>query len=141
MKSAVPAYPKGRGLLAGKTVLVTAAAGTGIGYATARRCAEEGASVFLSDLHERRLREAAEKLERETGVRPGLQLCDVTQQAQVDALVAAAIGTWGHIDVLVNNAGLGGYAKVVEMQDEQWAKVLDVTLTETPTPCNPPLVL
>jgi len=131
MKTAVPEYPKGRGLLAGKTVLVTAAAGTGIGYATARRCAEEGAAVFLSDLHERRLHEASEKLERETGVRPGLQLCDVTQQAQVDALVAAAIGAWGHIDVLVNNAGLGGYAKVVEMQDEQWAKVLDVTLTAT----------
>lgn len=131
MKPAVPEYPKGRSLLAGKTVLVTAAAGTGIGYATARRCAEEGASVFLSDLHERRLHEAAEKLERETGVRPGLQLCDVTQQAQVDALVAAALGAWGHIDVLVNNAGLGGHAKVVEMRDEQWAKVLDVTLTAT----------
>lgn len=131
MKTAVPEYPKGRSLLAGKTVLVTAAAGTGIGYATARRCAEEGAAVFLSDLHERRLHEAAEKLERETGVRPGLQLCDVTQQDQVDALIAAAISAWGHIDVLVNNAGLGGHAKVVEMRDEQWAKVIDVTLTAT----------
>jgi len=129
MKPSAPEYPKGRGLLAGKTVLVTAAAGTGIGYATARRCAEEGAAVFLSDLHERRLREAAERLESETGVRPAYQLCDVTVQAQVDALVAAAIGNWGHVDVLVNNAGLGGYAKVVDMTDEQWSKVLDVTLT------------
>jgi 3-oxoacyl-[acyl-carrier protein] reductase len=127
----VPAHPKGHGLLAGKTVLVTAAAGTGIGYATARRCAEEGAAVFLSDLHERRLREAAEKLEAETGVRPGFQLCDVTQQAQVDALAAAAIAALGRVDVLVNNAGLGGYAKLVEMSDEQWSKVLDVTLTGT----------
>jgi len=124
-----PAYPEARGLLAGKTVLVTAAAGTGIGYATARRCAEEGAAVFLSDLHERRLREAAERLEKETGVRPGYQLCDVTAQAQVDALVRGALDAWGHVDVLVNNAGLGGYAKIVEMTDEQWAKVLDVTLT------------
>lgn len=47
----LPAYPKGRNLLAGKTVLVTAAAGTGIGFATARRCAEEGARVMLSDKH------------------------------------------------------------------------------------------
>ena len=131
MKPSAPEYPQGRALLAGKTVLITAAAGTGIGYATARRCAEEGAAVFLSDLHERRLREAAERLERETGVRPGYQLCDVTVQAQVDALVAAAIESWGHVDVLVNNAGLGGHAKIVDMTDEQWSKVLDVTLTAT----------
>lgn len=129
MTKAAPPYPEGRGLLAGKTVLVTAAAGTGIGYATARRCAEEGAAVYLSDLHERRLREAAERLEAETGVRPGYQLCDVTVQAQVDALVAKAIESWGHVDVLVNNAGLGGYAKVVDMTDDQWTRVLDVTLT------------
>jgi len=127
----LPEYPKGRNLLAGKTVIVTAAAGTGIGYATARRCAEEGAAVLLSDLHERRLREAAEKLERETGVRPDYRLCDVTVQAQVDALVASALDSWGRIDVLVNNAGLGGYAKVAEMTDEQWSKVLDVTLHGT----------
>jgi 3-oxoacyl-[acyl-carrier protein] reductase len=120
-----PEYPKGRSLLAGKTVLVTAAAGTGIGYATARRCAEEGAAVFLSDLHERRLREAAENLERETGVRPGLQLCDVTVQAQVDALVESALAAWGRIDVLVNNAGLGGYAKVVDMTDDHGSKVIE----------------
>ena len=131
MKPPAPPNPEGRALLAGKTVLITAAAGTGIGYAVARRCAEEGARIFLSDLHERRLREAAKKIERETGVRPGTQLCDVTQQAQVDALVRAAIDAWGRIDVLVNNAGLGGYAKVVEMTDEQWSKVLDVTLNGT----------
>jgi 3-oxoacyl-[acyl-carrier protein] reductase len=131
MKPSAPAYPQGRGLLAGKTVIVTAAAGTGIGYATARRCAEEGASVLLSDLHERRLREAGERLERETGVRPLVQLCDVTVQAQVDALAAAALAAWGRIDVLVNNAGLGGYAKIVDMSDEQWSRVLDVTLTAT----------
>ena len=131
MKPTAPPYPEGRSLLAGKTVLVTAAAGTGIGYAVARRCAEEGARIFLSDVHERRLREAAETIERETGVRPGYQLCDVTQQAQVDALVRAAIDAWGHVDVLVNNAGLGGYAKIIDMTDEQWSKVLDVTLTAT----------
>jgi 3-oxoacyl-[acyl-carrier protein] reductase len=131
MKPTAPPYPEGRSPLAGKTVLITAAAGTGIGYAVARRCAEEGARIFLSDLHERRLREASEKIESETGVRPGYQLCDVTQQAQVDALVRAALDAWGHVDVLVNNAGLGGYAKVVEMTDEQWSKVLDVTLTGT----------
>ncbi len=52
MKSSqIPSYPQGHQLLEGKTVLVTAAAGTGIGFATARRCAEEGATVMLSDIH------------------------------------------------------------------------------------------
>ena len=66
MSRTLPPYPRGRSLLAGKTVLITAAAGTGIGFATAKRCAEEGARVMLSDLHERRLREAAEQLEEQT---------------------------------------------------------------------------
>src|SRR5690606_39874213 len=50
----------------------------------------------------------------ETGQRPAVALCDVTQQAQVDALVATALAELGAIDVLVNNAGLGGYAKLVD---------------------------
>ena len=66
----VPPPPAGRDLLAGKIVLVTAAAGTGIGYATARRCIEEGATVVLSDAHERRLGEAADELAEATGTRP-----------------------------------------------------------------------
>ena len=52
---AAPAEPPPHGLLAGKVVLVTAAAGTGIGFATAQRCAAEGATVVISDRHERRL--------------------------------------------------------------------------------------
>jgi 3-oxoacyl-[acyl-carrier protein] reductase len=118
-------------LLRGRTVVVTAAAGTGIGFATARRCAEEGALVLLSDAHERRLREAAAALEKETGTRPPAIACDVTRQDQVDALAEGAIAALGHVDVLVNNAGLGGFAPVVEMTDEQWQRVLDVTLTGT----------
>ena len=57
----VPSYPESHGLLAGKTVLVTAAAGTGIGFATAKRCVEEGATVAIADKHERRLLESAER--------------------------------------------------------------------------------
>ena len=73
-----PAYPVGHGLLAGRTVLVTAAAGTGIGFATARRCAEEGAVVAISDKHERRLAESAERLSELMNL-PVMSLpCDVT---------------------------------------------------------------
>ena len=128
MSKTAPPYPSGRGLLEGKTVVVTAAAGTGIGFWTARRCVEEGAEVMISDLHERRLGESADKIEQETGKRPYTRLCDVTQEDEVQALAKAAIAELGRIDVLVNNAGLGGYARVVDMTDEQWHKVLDVTL-------------
>jgi 3-oxoacyl-[acyl-carrier protein] reductase len=124
-----PTYPPGRKLLEGKTVLITAAAGTGIGFATAKRCIEEGATVFMSDLHARRLGEAVQKLAEFGPGSPPAQACDVTRESDVRALVAAAMQTLGHIDVLVNNAGLGGSASVVEMTDEQWSKVLDVSLT------------
>jgi 3-oxoacyl-[acyl-carrier protein] reductase len=119
------------GLLAGRTVLVTAAAGTGIGFATARRCAEEGALVVISDRHERRLGEAAERLAGISGERPLSVLCDVTSQSQVDHLFAAAVAQHGHLDIVVNNAGLGGDTPLAEMTDEQWSAVIDVTLTGT----------
>ena len=129
--SAAPPWTKGHGLLEGKTVLVTAAAGTGIGFAAARRCAEEGARVMLSDAHPRRTAESAEELARLVGQPVPHRVCDVTREGDVRALVDAAIAELGHVDVLVNNAGLGGTANVVEMTDEQWLRVLDVTLTGT----------
>ena len=127
-----PAYPEAKALLAGRTVVVTAAAGTGIGFATARRCIEEGARVVISDVHERRLAEAAEKL---TGLcgheRPLTVLCDVTREDQVNHLLSAAVGHLGGVDVWVNNAGLGGTANLVDMTDDQWSRVIDVTLNGT----------
>ncbi|WP_433375235.1 SDR family oxidoreductase [Streptosporangium sp. CA-115845] len=126
-----PPYPRAHGLLAGKVVLVTAAAGTGIGYATARRCAEEGATVVVSDRHERRLGEAAEALAGLSGVKPLAVPCDVTSEAEVRAMFGAVTEAHGRVDVVVNNAGLGGTARLVEMTDEQWDAVLGVTLTGT----------
>ena len=126
-----PPYVAGHGLLDRLGVVVTAAAGTGIGFATAKRCAEEGARLFISDVHERRLGEAAARIEADTGQRPGTVLADVTDEAQVQALFAAATDHLGGIDVLVNNAGLGGTAELVAMTDEQWDVVLDVTLNGT----------
>ncbi len=123
-----PPYPTATGLLKGKTVVVTAAAGTGIGFAAAKRAAEEGATVLISDFHERRLGEAADRIADEVGQRPATFVCDVTDQAQVDGLRDAALSALGHVDVLINNAGLGGEVDVVDMTDEQWFRVLDVTL-------------
>jgi 3-oxoacyl-[acyl-carrier protein] reductase len=123
-----PEYPPGRNLLAGKTVLITAAAGTGIGFATAKRAVEEGARVVISDIHERRLGEALDQL----GPNAHSLLGNVTDEDDVQRLVAqAAEFGGGRLDVLVNNAGLGGTAALTEMTDDQWFSVLDVTLTGT----------
>jgi len=129
MSAPIPTYPTARNLLKDQTVVITAAAGTGIGFAVAKRAAEEGARVLISDNHERRLGEAVERLAQETGQRPASQVCDVTQEEQVLALRDAAHRELGRVDVLINNAGLGGQVPVVEMSDQQWNRVLDVTLT------------
>jgi 3-oxoacyl-[acyl-carrier protein] reductase len=123
--------PAGREMLAGKVVVVTAAAGTGIGSAAARRCLAEGAQVVISDHHERRLSAACDTLAREHGSRVWAQPCDVTDEAQVGSLIDGTVRQFGRIDVLVNNAGLGGTSSVLDMTDEQWLRVLDVSLTGT----------
>ncbi|NDH23904.1 MAG: SDR family NAD(P)-dependent oxidoreductase, partial [Actinobacteria bacterium] len=127
----MPTPPPGRELLAGKRVVVTAAAGTGIGSAVAERCLLEGAQVLISDIHERRLGETADRLAEATGVRPHTAICNVTVEDDVQALVAAAVEAMGGIDVMMNNAGLGGQVKLVDMTDEQWSSVLTVTLDGT----------
>ncbi len=127
-----PTEPEPRDLLRGRRVVVTAAAGTGIGFATARRCLLEGASVLLSDHHERRLHAAADRLADELGIeRPPAAVCDVTDEAQVQGLFDVAAEAMGGFDTVVNNAGLGGEVPLVDMTDEQWDVVLDVTLTGT----------
>jgi 3-oxoacyl-[acyl-carrier protein] reductase len=124
-----PPYPVARNLLQGKTAVITAAAGTGIGFSVAKRFAEEGAQLLISDLHERRLNEAADAIEAAVGRRPETQLCNVTVEAEVQALAARSVDELGRVDILVNNAGLGGSTAVVDMADDEWARVIDVTLT------------
>jgi 3-oxoacyl-[acyl-carrier protein] reductase len=127
-----PDYVRGHGLLRDKVVVVTAAAGAGIGAAVVRRALEEDARVVvLSDTHERRVAEAHEGLAAQFGAeRVASAVTDVTQEEQVAALLDLA-DEHGGVDVMVNNAGLGGTASVLEMTDDQWGKVLDVTLTGT----------
>ncbi|MEY2777335.1 MAG: hypothetical protein RLY30_1433 [Pseudomonadota bacterium] len=128
-----PVCPPAHGLLRGKRALLTAAAGAGIGYSAAERFLAEGCeAIVISDIHERRLGEAVERL-RSTSPETEVQgvLCDVSQQAQVDHLVLEAQRILGRIDILVNNAGLGGEKRVVEMSDDDWNRVLDISLTGT----------
>ena len=128
-----PQYVAGHGLLKGRSVLITAAAGAGIGFSAARRCAEEGCrALMISDIHPRRLEEAVARLKAETGLAEIYgQLCNVTNEEEVQALVAAAEHQLGGVDVLINNAGLGGQKRVVDMTDDEWNRVLDITLTGT----------
>ncbi|MEU9729873.1 SDR family oxidoreductase [Streptomyces sp. NPDC048002] len=127
-----PAYVPGHGLLKGRTAVITAAAGAGIGGATARRFLEEGARVLVSDAHTRRLEEHAAALTAEFGAdRVTAVPCDVTDEDQVRNLFDTALADHGRLDVVVNNAGLGGTSTLVEMSDEQWSRVLDVTLGGT----------
>jgi len=134
--ASAPTPPEPSGLLRGRSAVITAAAGTGIGFSTAQRFALEGARLLISDIHEARLADAAARLEAQTGQRPATKLCDVTREEDVQALLAAAQAELGDVDVLVNNAGLGGSAAIVEMTDAQWSKVLDVSLTSVFRMCR-----
>ena len=131
MTPALPRPPAGRDLLAGKVAVITAAAGTGIGSAAARRCLEEGASVVLSDQHETRLAAFAAELAQAYGDRVWSRPCDVTDEGAVQALIDGAAAHYGRIDVMINNAGLGGTRSVLEMGDAEWLRVLDITLNGT----------
>jgi 3-oxoacyl-[acyl-carrier protein] reductase len=125
-------YVPGHDLLKGRTAVITAAAGAGIGGATARKFLQEGARILIGDAHARRLKETEAALAEEFGTAAVTSLpCDVTDEAQVLALFEKAVRDHGGLDIVVNNAGLGGTAALVDMTDEQWDKVLDVTLNGT----------
>ncbi|HKR67667.1 MAG TPA: SDR family oxidoreductase [Streptosporangiaceae bacterium] len=132
MQVSEPRIPPGRDLLAGKVVVLTAAAGTGIGGAAALRCLDEGASLAISDAHAGRLADSHRQLAAQYGAdRVWSSPCDVTSEEQVQALINGAVGRFGSIDIMINNAGLGGTVSLLEMTDEQWSRVLDVTLNGT----------
>jgi NAD(P)-dependent dehydrogenase (short-subunit alcohol dehydrogenase family) len=111
----------------GKVAIVTGAAGT-IGAAIAARLAAEGAGVVIADLHAANAVATAEALMREHGVRALGIGCDVGDEAQVKACVAAAIAAFGRLDVIVNNAGLMTFKALTEWTADDWLAVLRVDL-------------
>ena len=119
------------GALEGRVAIVTAAAGAGIGQAIARRFAEEGAQVLLTDAHARRVQEVAAAMSKDYGREfMGLEV-DVTNVGQVQGMVQTALDRYGQIDALVNNAGINRLEPVWEMSDETWNLVIGVNLTGT----------
>jgi len=86
----------------------------------------------MSDAHAARLAASHAELAGRYGAdRVWSAQCDVTSEQQVQTLIDGAVQRFGRIDVMINNAGLGGTASVLEMTDEQWSRVLDVTLNGT----------
>ena len=128
-----PEYVPGHGLIKGKSVLVTAAAGAGIGFSAATKAVEEGArAIVISDIHEGRLESSVEKLKDETGLQEVYgKVGNVAVEDDVRALIDFAEDKLGGIDVLINNAGLGTSKLLVDMEDDEWNKVIDVTLSGT----------
>jgi len=119
----------GGGPLAGRVALVTGAAG-GIGLATARRLAQDGAAVGCLDRDGERLLVETDRL-IEQGHRVAAAVADVTDPAAVGKAVATLVATIGPIGILVNNAGIGGEGRFVDITYEQWRRVLAVHIDGT----------
>jgi len=109
-----------------KIAVVTGAA-SGIGRATAIRLAGEGTHLDLWDVNTEGLAETAGMLV-ETGVRVRTRVLDLTENAAIDQAVEDVLADWGHIDLLVNNAGICYYGPTDRMTDEQWDRIMAVNL-------------
>jgi NAD(P)-dependent dehydrogenase (short-subunit alcohol dehydrogenase family) len=115
--------------LAGKVVVVTGTS-PNIGGGIAQGLADEGAKVVCVDLSEDNAGQCADWIRRRGGDALGIA-CDVTDERQVEAMVARARETYGGIDVLVNNAGILGGVSVLDMPLERWNRQIGVNLTGT----------
>jgi 3-oxoacyl-[acyl-carrier protein] reductase len=112
--------------LKNKISIITGAA-QGIGLATARKFAQEGAIVIVCDLKQEAVDAAVAEL-RAAGAQAEGFVVDVTDRAQVDAMAAAVKAKFGRIDSLVNNAGITLDARLQKMTEAQFDKVIDVNL-------------
>ena len=108
-----------------KVALVTGAA-SGIGRATARRLADEGAQVFIADIDEAGLAETAETM---ADTHYAMSRLDVGNPDNCQAVVRACVERFGKLDVLCNIAGIPLCEHVTEISDEQWQRQLDVNLS------------
>ena len=115
--------------LTGKVAIVTGTS-PNIGGGIAQGLADEGATVACVDVAEDNARQCAEWITGRGGTALGI-VCDVTDEAQVEAMVARVRETYGGVDVLVNNAGILGGMSVLEMPLDRWNRQVAVNLTGT----------
>ncbi|WP_439487440.1 SDR family oxidoreductase [Algoriphagus sp.] len=109
-----------------KVVVITGAS-SGLGEETARHLAERGAKLVLGARREDKLQEVVNEIIAKGGTAL-FRLTDVTDKAQVQALVDAAVVTYGKIDVLINNAGIMPIAPMSEVRTEEWDSMIDVNI-------------
>ncbi len=118
--------------LAGKVAIVTGAGsraeGIGNGRAAAVLFAREGARVLLVDREPEAAEGTLAMIEEEGGEAAVFQ-CDVTATEECRAMVADAVGRWDRLDILHNNVGIGGGGSVVEVDEEDWDRILRVNVT------------
>ena len=115
--------------LNGKTAFITGAA-RGIGKATALHLAKEGVNIGLIARTESALKEVASEIEG-LGVKVAYAIADVSSKEQVEAAVASLTNDLGTTDILINNAGVASFAPVLEMDPEEWKKIIDVNVMGT----------
>ena len=114
---------------AGRVALVTGAAGHGIGQGIARRLAAGGATVIVTDSHERRTKEVADAMASEYDAPVAGYPMDVTDRARIAEVVAEVGAKYGPIQILVNNAAWNVLGDIFEYRFEDWDRVIDVDLT------------
>jgi 3-oxoacyl-[acyl-carrier protein] reductase len=120
--------------LKGKVAVITGAA-QGIGYATARKFLDEGAAVALVDRSTEALQSARSSLKVNGEIIETFAV-DVTRRDQLDEMVGQLRGRFGRVDVLVNNAGITQDARIQNMTDEQFDRVIEVNLKGTYNSCK-----
>lgn len=108
-------------------VCIVSGGGSGIGRATCERFAAEGGRVVVVDLNEEHGKETVKAIEGKGG-EAIFALADVSNSADVQAAVKAAVEKWGEINVIVNDAAMMTFKPIVELADEDWDKVLAVNL-------------
>lgn len=109
-----------------KVAIVTGSA-RGLGAATARRLAQEGAKVVITDIMADRALETAAELRKE-GLQAHCAVGNITKEADVQRIVDETVATFGAVHILVNNAGSPRDKYLVKMSEEDWSFVMDVML-------------
>lgn len=108
-------------------VAIVTGAGRGIGEATAKKYASEGAVVIVADVMEEEINRTVNEIKEAGGEAIGM-VVDVTNLQQVEKMVSDAVEKFGKVDIVVNNAGITADAQLIKMEESQWDRVIDVNL-------------